>query len=93
MRYVLNRMKNQFSDYFLSYRENSSKIMAILVQKIIKDEHNSKNKNRKNLKFGFSFYSTDSRSFMYILKKKKMEFDLDLIGHPGFCSKSNFFLF
>ena len=26
--------------------------------------HNSKNKNRKNLKFGFSLYSADSRSFM-----------------------------
>jgi len=46
--------------------------------------HNSKNKNRKNLKFGFSFYSTDSRSFMSFLKKK--------IGFwSGFCSKSNFF--
>ena len=28
--------------------------------------HNSKNNNRKNLKFGFSFYSADSRSFMWI---------------------------
>ena len=29
-----------------------------------KNDHNSKNKNRKNRKFGFSFYPTDSRSFM-----------------------------
>ena len=29
-----------------------------------KNDHNSKNKNRKNRKFGFSFYSVDSGSFM-----------------------------
>ena len=28
--------------------------------------HNSKNKNWENLKFGFSFYPADCRSFMYI---------------------------
>ena len=34
---VLNRMKNQFSDfYFLNYWENSSKIEVILVQKLTK---------------------------------------------------------
>ena len=44
MRNVLNRMKNQFSDfYFLSNLENSSKIGVIWVKK-----------NRKNLQFEFS---------------------------------------
>ena len=44
MRNVLNRMKNQFSDFFSSsYRENSSKIYIFFV----KNDHNSKNKNRK----------------------------------------------
>ena len=59
MRNRLYRKKNQisgFSDfYFSSYRENSSKIVVIWVQKWAKKDHNSKNRNRKNLKFDFWF--------------------------------------
>ena len=33
--------------------------LAIFRTKIRKNDHNSKNKNRKNLKIGFSFYSAD----------------------------------
>ena len=79
----------KFSDfYFLSHRENSSKIydfifrvivkihqkLTIFRTKMMKNDHNSKNKNRKNLKFGFYFYSADSGSFTYIwpLLKKKL---------------------
>ena len=59
MRNVLKRMKNQFSNfYFSSYRENSSKIGVMGSQK---NDHSSKNQNRK---CDFSFDSADSISFM-----------------------------
>ena len=61
MRNVLKRMKDQFSIFI--YRvivKNSSKI----GDKSDHDDHNSKNKIRKNLKFYFSFYPVDSASFI-----------------------------
>ena len=44
--------------------------------KMTKNNHNSKNINRKNHKFDFSFDSVDYTSFMWIstLSKKKLEF-------------------
>ena len=67
MRNVLNRMKNQFSDlYFSSYREKFIESCGDDVTKWPKNDHNSKNKNRKNLKFYISFYSADFWSFMQI---------------------------
>ena len=51
MRNVLKLVKNQFFDlYFSSYRENLSKIGVILVQKLPKKDHDSKN-NIGNLIF------------------------------------------
>ena len=48
-----------FSDFYYSnYRENLSKIDSN------KNDHNSKNKNRKNLKYDFSLVSAHSAYFI-----------------------------
>ena len=74
----MKRMKNQFSDYyFLSCRENSSKIGVNWVQKFTKYDHNSEN---RILKFDFFFLElANFWSFMEIwtlLKKLEWNFFL-----------------
>ena len=57
--------------FFSSYQEKFNENWGDEVKK---NDHNSKNKNLKNLKYDFSFYSADSACFMWILtllKKKK----------------------
>ena len=61
---MLNRMKNEiifYSDFY--FFELSWKIHRKLGWWCHKNDHNSKNKNRKHLNLGFSFYSADCGFF------------------------------
>ena len=72
MRNMLNRMRKiikKFSDFFSRVIVRISlKIWAMTSKEWPKSDHNSKNKNRKNLKFNFSFDSADVRTFLNIFK-------------------------
>ena len=52
-----------------------------------KNDHNSKNKNRKNLKVCFSFYTVNSESFMLIWKISKKNWNFG----PKIVNKKNIF--
>ena len=64
---VLNRMKNEIFFFSFFIFRVIVKIHRKLGWWRHKNDHNSKNKNRKNLKYGFSFNSADSGSLILIL--------------------------
>ena len=67
MRNVLKQIKNQFSDfchfYFSSYGLFLYSKHSLFSMNF---DHNSKNKDRKNMKYHFSFVSAHSMSFISI---------------------------
>ena len=66
---IMGNIIKKFSDFYVSsYRK-----LTIFRTKMTINDHNLKNKNWKNLKLGFSFYSADCSWIGWIKKK------LDLI--------------
>ena len=56
--------KKHFSDLIIRVIVKIHRKLTIFRIKMTKNDHNSKNKNRTNLKFDVSFDSADSGSFM-----------------------------